>query len=247
MIVLASVVLIGAASQRVAGIGFAMIVAPFAVLVVSPMDSLAVVCILGSAAGALVLASTFRSVDWRLVLLLLPTSVLGVAVGAVTASSLPESWLSVAVGAGLIVAIVASILVARADRIVRGGPVTVTAGFASGLLSSMAGVGGPPMTVLAVLTRHEPRSFSASMQPYVIALSVLALGSRLLIDPDAAITLNATEWIVLAACTIAGIGAGTLLAHRLPAAGVRWIVIALGLLGAVLALVHGIAGVASAG
>ena len=70
---LAAAVALGAGTQRITGLGFALVSAPFLVLLLGPFAGVFVVNVLGVAASVLVLAQVRRDVDVRRGLMLYAT------------------------------------------------------------------------------------------------------------------------------------------------------------------------------
>lgn len=89
-LVLASV-FAGAVLQRNSGIGFAIVVAPFVILSVGPAQGITLVQLFGASSALLVLFRVLRDTDWRAFGFLVPTSLIGVAVGARVALD-PGTW-----------------------------------------------------------------------------------------------------------------------------------------------------------
>ena len=79
----AAAVAVGAATQRVTGLGFSLVSAPFLVLLLGPFAGVLVANVLGVAVSSLVLAQLWRDVDLRRALLLTVPALVAGFVGAV--------------------------------------------------------------------------------------------------------------------------------------------------------------------
>jgi uncharacterized protein len=79
---LAAAVSVGAGTQRITGLGFALVAAPFLVLLLGPFTGVLVVNVLGVAASVLVLAQVRRDVDLRRGVLLSAPALVAVVPGA---------------------------------------------------------------------------------------------------------------------------------------------------------------------
>ena len=154
-----SAVFVGAVTQRISGMGFAMMVAPFVVLAVGPSQGVVLVNLCGAAVALVTMLSLRHDVRWSTFGWLIGSSVVGVVVGAVVVRSLDVPVFQVLVGSVLLLAVLGSVLAARTSLRVAGRRWTVAAGASTGALVAAAGIGGPPMTIYAVLSRWDQRCF----------------------------------------------------------------------------------------
>lgn len=242
---LGAAVLVGAATQRVTSLGFALVASPFLVLVLGPFTGVLLINVLGSIAAALVLVAVRRDVDVRHALLLAAPAVVAVLPGAWIARHSPQAVLQTVVGGCVVVALLVVLGVGRrrsAGTIAensgtpsrRRRPGALIAGGASGLMGSLAGVGGPAVTVYAVATRWPQASFAATAQLLfciVGAVSVAAKGLP---------SLPVYGWVTAGSALAAGLVIGELLQSRVSAARGRQAAIGLALVGGTATLVGGI-------
>jgi uncharacterized membrane protein YfcA len=178
LLALTAAVLLGATTQRVTGLGFALVSSPLLVLVLGPFQGVLLSNLLSLVANLVVLTMTWRMVQVRRALTLAVPALLLVPPGALVARALPAPVLQVVVGALVIV----GMLLARYGGrwfAVRGTAGALAAGAASGFMNATAGVGGPALALYAMGSRWEHRRFVASAQLYFAVLnvgSVLAKG-----------------------------------------------------------------------
>jgi hypothetical protein len=99
------------------------------------------------------------------------------------------------------------------------------------------------MTIYAVLSRWDQRSFAATMQRYQAAVSLLAVFVSLVAAPTSWPALTGGLWLILAASIAAGLVAGAILSRIVSPGAGRVVVIALALIGAVITLVSGLSGI----
>lgn len=231
---LATAVLVGAGTQRVTGLGFALVSTPFVVLVTDPFNGVVLVNILGVVTALLVLGPLWRQVEPRRAAMLTWPAVLAVLPGAWVARNVAAPVLAVLVGGLVLVALVAVIASERA-RVLRGGAGAVVAGSLSGFMNATAGAGGPALTVYAVSTGWQHRRFAATAQ---LVFAVQGIAS--LVAKGHWPSLPATGWILVAAGLAVGIVAGNVLAHHVPAQRARTFVVALALVGAAITVVKGL-------
>jgi uncharacterized membrane protein YfcA len=226
-------VAVGAVTQRVTGIGFALVAAPLLVLVAGPFDGIILSNLLGLIVCAVVLASTWRDVEWRRGLLLAAPALAAIPVGAFVARTMPGPLLLVVIGTIVLLALGLVQLSARA-RILHGTGGAVVAGAASGFMNVTAGVGGPAMVLYAVSSKWEHRRFVATFQFYSVmvnAASLLSKGGPHL--PASALALSVGALAV-------GLVLGELLSRRVPAEKANRAVVLLAMAGALATVVKGV-------
>ncbi|WP_285362916.1 sulfite exporter TauE/SafE family protein [Microbacterium sp. LMC-P-041] len=237
---LLAAVIVGGALQRIAGMGFAMVVAPFAVLLLSGQQGVVFANLSGAFAAMALIWPARADIDRKRLLILSTTSIAGAAGGALIVRFLDIGTFRILVGGILLCAILGSLLIARSRLVVPLTPASFAAGSATGLLVTMSGIGGPPMSIYAVLTRWEHRQFAATMQPFVLFSSLIAAGAVLLSVPDSAPQLPPANWLIIAGALVSGLAIGQLLHRRIPPTIGRIAVIVLGIIGAVTAIVSGV-------
>ena len=226
-------VALGAVTQRVTGVGFALVAAPLLVLVAGPFDGVILANLLSLVVCVVVLARTWRDVDWRRGILLVVPALLAIPAGAYVARTVPGPVLLLVIGSIVLVALALVQLSARA-RILHGTGGAITAGAASGFMNVTAGVGGPAIVLYAVSTRWEHRRFVATFQLYAALVNVASLLSkgRFHLGPAA---------IVLSLLALAvGLAAGELVSRRVSAEQARRLVVLLAMAGALATVVKGL-------
>lgn len=229
---LATAVLAGSATQRVTGVGFALVSSPFLVLLLGPLQGVQLANSLSLTTNLLVMALTWRGIEVRRLLLLVVPAVAIVPLGAWVTDRLPTATLLVLVGSIAVASLLATVLVRRA-RVLRGRSGAVAAGGLSGFMNVTAGIGGPGVTLYAVSADWAHAGFVATMQPYfalVNLASILAKGVPTLSPVAVAVALGAL-----------GVGAvvGQLLSGRVAATTARHGTTALALAGASATVVKG--------
>lgn len=168
---------VGALTQRITGIGFALVCAPILVLVAGPYDGVVLANLLSLTVNLLVFTAGWRDTEWVKGLLLAVPALLAIPLGAWVARTMPPAPLMVVIGTLVIVALGAVGLSDRA-RILRGRPGAVAAGAASGFMNVTAGVGGPAIVLYALSTDWKHRSFVATFQFYSVFVNVASLAAK---------------------------------------------------------------------
>lgn len=234
-------VFIGALAQRVTGMGFAMVSGPFLVLLLDPLAGVVLVNLCGLTSSLIVLWRTYREVDWKLAAGLIVTSVLGTIPGALFAVLMPARALEIFIGSLVIVSLTSSLVLNRyAPPLPRNRASVGLTGLASGAMSASAGVGGPALSALALLSRWEQRSFAATIQPVFVATSSAAVVTKLVFDPSGWPSLEGSTWLLLLAALVGGQVLGEWLSRITPVQAARTGMLALAFLGGLLTIGRGL-------
>src|SRR5690625_4802689 len=136
----------------------------------------------------------------------------------------------------------------QAEDGIRDGHVTgvqtcalpIFTGIGSGLGTVLGGVGGPAVTVYAVLSRWPVLPIVATMQPLWIIISSVSFVSELAWDDGQLPTMPWWVWAAIVVIVIASIFLGEAVQKRLHEQTIQRIVMALGFIGALLALGTGV-------
>lgn len=232
-------VVAGALAQRLAGLGFGLLVAPVLVVLLGPFDGVMIINLCGAASSLLILSRVWRHVQWKRYCGLALAALAGVLPGAWLASNVAEAPLQICIGILLIVALLGSQRLTRSSWRASGPVPMVSLGFSSGLMNAAAGVGGPAITAYAIATRWEQKSFGATLQPYFVTTGVSSLVSKYVISGGHVPGLAGWQWLSILAAMVTGIIVGDLLSSRVKPASVRRIVVAIAYVGAASTLAKG--------
>lgn len=225
-------VLLGATTQRVTGMGFALVASPLLVLALGPRLGVQLTQVLGFTASLLVLAQVWRSVEAKKAVLLFLPALVGILPGAWMTRALPGNMLAIVIGLLVVAALLVTVASERA-RVFKGAGGLVSAGFLSGFMNVTAGVGGPAVVLYALSTGWKHHHFVATVQLYFAALNAASLVAQGL--P----LLDAVTWVVVAASLVLGMVAGHRLAGRTSPETARRLVVVVALLGAVAIVIKG--------
>jgi uncharacterized protein len=233
-------ILVAAVLQRITGLGFAMMLAPFLVVIVGPHTGVMLTNMLSFVAPLLMLGLVWRDIEWRRLLIIAPVALLVMPLFGWIAAVSPPGPLYIAVASlvllGLTLSLVVSRIHARAD-----GPVTrVLTGIGAGGGVVLAGVGGPAMTVYAVVSRWNVRAFAATLQPLWILFSAAGFLTKVTFSGDEIPMFPWWFWAGSLVVIVVGLGLGTLIGRWVRDAAVRRLVIFLAFVGALLSLATGI-------
>jgi len=233
-LLLACAVFFGAVTQRLTGIGFALVASPLFVLLLGPLQGVVITNVFGVVTAASIYVFHIRGVEYRKVLPLLGAVAIAVIPGALLAKTLPAASLAILAGSLVLFALAVSV-VARRLRGIDSWQGLVAGGLLSGFMNVLAGVGGPAVTAYAVASRWEHRRFAVSVQFYFAVLGMLSLLGRG-IPP----TLTAVEWILTIVALAAGMLCGVLLTRVVPVRIARAACVCVAALGGATVIVRGV-------
>jgi uncharacterized membrane protein YfcA len=212
-------VAVGATVQIVTGTGFALVCAPFLLLMLGHDVGVRAVLVLSLALNAYLLAVTIRHVRWKdSLLLLLPAAVLVVPTVFVV-DAIRGPALTIAAGAVIVMG-TALVVNGRTLKVIDTTGGVVLVGAVSGVFTIVAAVSGPPVTLLAVQRKWSPDVTRATMQAFFLPLNLLAVLLLGPVDTDLS-----HVWWAIGGCVL-GLIAGSLSARRIPAPAVRWAMLA---------------------
>ena len=232
-------VLIGAVAQRVAGMGFALTLAPILVLALGPFDGPMVVNIAGAFSSALVYMQSRKLVDWKQFWMLAIPAVIVIIPSAYFSVAFSGPLLQIGIGVLLIVALGTSLLAVKGDKVLPRGRLGILFGASSGFMSATAGIGGPAMGIYAILTGWDQKVFAATLQPYFFTLGITSFISKYAASgqtPDISIWM----WIGIAVLTIVGSWLGVSLQKIVSPEIARLVVIVICFVGSIAAIVDGL-------
>lgn len=226
-------ILFGAATQRLTGLGFALVSAPALVLVLGANTGVPLMQSVSFFVSASVFATTFRDVDWRKAFTLMVPAFVGILPGWWISKNTPAPVLLILIGSMVIAAILAMLADERA-RIFKGAPGLVGAGFLSGFMNVTAGVGGPAIVLYKLSTDWAHKQFVATIQVYFMGLNVGSLVAH------GIPALPGQVWFVAFAALFAGIVLGHVLSRTVPPKVASRLVVVVALVGSVATIAKGL-------
>ncbi len=238
-IALGTTTFLGAATQRLTGVGFALVASPLLVLLLGPFNGVLIVNVFGAFTALLVLAQVFRLVEYKRVFRLMIPAIIAIIPGAWVASVARPDVLSVVIGALIVVALVVSLTVSP-QRSMHGPWGTIVAGSVSGFMNVTSGAGGPAITAYAAASRWPQASFAASAQLYFFGVGFVSLLAKHTMPQ-----LSGAQWLACGVGLAGGIALGSAYAGKIPPRVGQIAVIALAFIGAAALLAKGIVGLAT--
>lgn len=174
-IALVAALLAGAVSG-LSGFGYALVGAPLLLLVFEPTTVVVTLASVGIILNLFVVLDSLRIVDVRVVVSLLPWSLVGLVIGVEILKYVQAVYIELAVG---LLVLVFSLMLLRNLTLPgmegRWGP--IIAGASSGAMASSTGLGGPPIVMLFVARKLTRDIFRASNGAYffILACSTFSL------------------------------------------------------------------------
>jgi len=226
-------VTIGAALQRVTGLGFTLVSGPLLVLVLNPFDGIVLANILSAFIAVFVLVRTYRSAQWRTALKLAIGIVVGVPIGAVIVYALDSDVLLLLVGMLTAVAV----LLAMAKRpmpVFRGTAGAIFAGSVSGFSNVTAGVGGPALAMFGSSTKMPMQAFVPTVQVVGLFTNALSVAAKSQMALPLPLVLGAI------ACALLGLLGGSFLQRFITPTRAQMLALALALVGSLAATARGV-------
>ncbi|MGW7515940.1 TSUP family transporter [Streptomyces sp. NPDC054796] len=233
LVLLGGVVLLGSSVQRLAGIGFGLVGAPGLVLLMGPVQGVALVNCGSVAISAVGLAATWRLVRLRTMLPLVAAAGVSVPLGAYVARALPEPVLLTGLGSLVTVAVLLVMWGVRVGGLYGTGG-ALAAGAVSGFMNSSAGIGGPALSLYAVNEGWSARDFVPNAQFYGLVVNVLSVFAK------GVPRLTGSAWLLVAVTMTVGILLGGVIAARTPEHAARRVILGLALGGGVVTLAKGV-------
>lgn len=223
----------GALTQRITGIGFALVAAPMLVIVAGPFQGVVLSNLLGLVVSLVVFVANWRSTEWCKGIFLAIPALFAIPVGAYVAKHTSPPVLEVVIGV-LVLASLGAVLLSKRARVLKGRTGAVVAGAASGFMNVTAGVGGPAIVLYAVSTAWEHRKFVATFQFYSIFVNLASLAAK-----GGLPHISTTALVLCFASLAAGLAGGQVLARHIDHEAARRLAIGLALAGALVTVVKG--------
>lgn len=233
LVLLFAAVLFGVSTQRLTGLGLALVASPLLVLIIGAQEGISLLQVIGMVVSALVFWGLRREVEWRIVPWLLIPAVVGLWPGRLMSRALPGPALEIAIGIMIIVSLVATVASDRA-KIFKGRPGAVAAGLLSGFMNVTAGAAGPAIVLYKISTGWRHLAFVSTVQIYFFFLNIATLAAR------GMPRLSLPAWLAAAAAVGAGIVVGHYLSGRVPDSVARSLVLAVSLAGGAATIIKGL-------
>ncbi len=235
MVLAAAAAFTGASVQSATGFGFALVLSPALFAVLEPLEAVWALLALGLVLNVLVLRDG-GEVRWDALRPALIAAVPGLALGGLMLALAPKPVLQVGVGVGVVAA---AALTWRAPAMPRAGG-ALTAGLASGALTTSVSLSGPPLVLWLRARGFTPAEQRASLAGAFLFLN--GAGAVLLLASHGAPGVDPLLLIGLLALVIAGHLLGARLFRRVDAERFSLLVLALVTAGGLASIAAGLSG-----
>lgn len=231
--------LLGATTQRVAGMGVGLVADPVLAILFGPVDGILLVnmlAVINAAINAIVMR---QNVDWHRVALIGSTLVLGAVPAVFMIRTFPSALLQVVVGGFALVGLGVILVGGKRLPVVTGRLGALIAGALGGFMNTVAGIAAPAFTAYAQAAHWNHRSYRATFQVLFVLAGLLSIVVKLGAGV-ASMHTRVEIWPVALAGLAAGIILGALLDRVVPPRVAHRTAIVLAMLSALAALVKGL-------
>ncbi|HEV2127958.1 MAG TPA: sulfite exporter TauE/SafE family protein [Thermomicrobiales bacterium] len=224
VVAIALIVYAMTALSAIAGFGFGTVAVPMLLLVLPPAATVAVVKVVGTGTGWIVLLSIWRRIQWLTVVKILPAALVGLVFGGYILKTSRPSTIQLIVG--VLVLFSAATLVVR-PILIENDAIWSTSliGFLTGVMGNATGLLAPAVVVYFTGRQFPKDVFRATTLSLFLIIELVRLPTLLL---QGAITLEDIRFaLLLVPAAVAGRLSGLRLVRYVPAAQFRALVIAL--------------------
>ena len=231
---------VATALQRITGLGFAMLTAPFAVVALGTHEGIMLITALAVIASLFMLPGMWRDIHWSRVAWIGIPATLSIVPAAWLGARIDGAIIYLLVGVLVIIGLSAALFMQGTSEPVTNRGAQLLTGIGAGAGSVLAGIGGPAMTIFGVVSRWPVASFAASLQPMWVMIASATLAGRSWFMGSTIPELSWWMWVLAVVGIAVGMWAGQRALGKVKDRVVFGIVIVLAMIGAVLSVVTGI-------
>ena len=165
------VIILAAAVSGLIGFGLAVVAVPLLLIFFEPVEVVVLIAFISLFTNAVIVQDSWREVETRSVLALIPWAIVGLIFGTEILRSANPDYIRLGVG---VIVVLSAVLLLRDVTLksIEGRLGTVLAGASSGALATSTGIAGPPIVLLFAARGLPKDSFRASNAAYFLVLSV---------------------------------------------------------------------------
>lgn len=226
-------VVIAALAQAITGIGFALICGPLLILFTDVNQGVILTSTLGLVISLLVIRRDWRHANLKQALALFIPACAVAPIGWFIVEHASTSLMSILAGV-LVLGAVVTLASGLRWRRMQGSVGAVIAGGVSGLMSLLAGIGGPAVAIYAMNANWDTKTLRATLNVYFVAITFVTFAVR----GTPSVDVNFGIGLLLA--VFVGFCLGSLLTHRLEAKTVRSLILVVAAIGGIAAIVNGL-------
>lgn len=231
---------VATALQRITGLGFAMLTAPFAVVALGTHQGIMLITALAVIASLFMLPGMWPDINWSRVAWIGIPAAISVVPAAWLGAHIDGAIIYLLVGVLVIIGLSVALLMRGTSEPVTNRGAQILTGVGAGAGSVLAGIGGPAVTIFGVLSRWPVASFAASLQPIWVLTASATLAGRSWFMGSTLPELTWWMWVFAAVGIAVGMWAGQRALGKVKDRVVFGIVIVLAMSGAVLSVITGI-------
>lgn len=175
ILVLATVIVLGAAIiSGITGFGFGLISVPPLLMFFDPAGVLTITKILTISTSWIVIASAWRELQPRLLLKLLPFSIIGAVLGLQVLRVASAEMIKVATG---VIVVCFALLLMRGlpEREIKHPMLGPLAGLISGTMSTSTALSGPPIILWFTVSKVPVQAFRSTIAAYFLLIDLFGL------------------------------------------------------------------------
>ena len=176
MILVVAVIFVAAFVRSAVGFGDAVVAMPVLAMALGLRTATPLVAFVGPTISILILARSWRKVEFRAAGRLIVATLLGIPVGVYGLARLPEAPLKIALGSIILVYGLFGLVKPGARLEHEKAHIPWLIGWSAGVLGGAYNTNGPPIVAYGVLRGWPPESFRATLQGYFLptGLAILA-------------------------------------------------------------------------
>ncbi len=152
--------------KGLSGFGPALVMVPFLSLIFDPPTAISVTALLDFLAGAFLLPSVRKSVQWKFVVQIFSVLAIGAILGTYLLGTIPVLWLKKIIGLSILVFAMLIVIQTNSNtRQTNAGQESTwryPIGFLSGFLGGLLGISGPPL-IIYMKMRHPKTYFRTQL------------------------------------------------------------------------------------
>lgn len=169
-----AIILAAAVVKGTTGFGFALVSTPLLLLFWEPKVLVPIFLPLSIVADILIVAQTWRRVEWMKVLPLVASGIAGVPLGAYLLTTVPTDLLKLMVSS-IALSMATLMLLGITIEISRERLASAITGFVSGVLSTSTTMSGPPVALLMINQRWDKETFRACLAMFFLVIQIAGI------------------------------------------------------------------------
>jgi uncharacterized protein len=168
------ILFVAAFVKAVIGFGEALLGLPLLTLVIGLHTATPLIGLIGASLTVLIIAKSWRQIDFGVTRQLVIAALIGIPVGVIGLTRLPDVWATTSLGV-LLVLVALNNLLKPTFRPLHGARWAYVFGFVSGVCGGAYTIAGPPVLLYGALRRWPPEQFRATLQGFFLPVTVMII------------------------------------------------------------------------